>query len=147
MEMSELPSLPNNPRLLHFPSLHTLEHFLFKLCSQLQPSDLRDFTRPYGHTDTSRVTNRSTAQPRLLPHTNTMTRPKVDPDKRQRTANACDSCKRRKQKVCRFRCHYNPSSMVNGLQMTPTAIAMTVVHPALAPCTISLALIANTLPV
>ncbi|CAF9927960.1 MAG: hypothetical protein ALECFALPRED_003918 [Alectoria fallacina] len=27
-----------------------------------------------------------------------MTRPKVDPDKRQRTANACDSCKRRKQK-------------------------------------------------
>ena len=29
-----------------------------------------------------------------------MTRPKVDPEKRQRTANACDSCKRRKQKVC-----------------------------------------------
>lgn len=29
-----------------------------------------------------------------------MTRPKVDPDKRQRTAQACDSCKRRKQKVC-----------------------------------------------
>lgn len=28
-----------------------------------------------------------------------MTRPKVDPDKRQRTACACDSCKRRKQKV------------------------------------------------
>ncbi|KAI2642523.1 hypothetical protein GGS21DRAFT_486344 [Xylaria nigripes] len=28
-----------------------------------------------------------------------MTRPKVDPDKRQRTAQACDSCKRRKQKV------------------------------------------------
>ena len=28
-----------------------------------------------------------------------MTRPKVDPDKRQRTANACDSCKKRKQKV------------------------------------------------
>lgn len=27
-----------------------------------------------------------------------MTRPKVDPEKRQRTANACDSCKRRKQK-------------------------------------------------
>ncbi|KAK8056563.1 hypothetical protein PG993_001790 [Apiospora rasikravindrae] len=27
-----------------------------------------------------------------------MTRPKVDPDKRQRTACACDSCKRRKQK-------------------------------------------------
>ncbi|KAI0184690.1 fungal-specific transcription factor domain-containing protein [Xylaria flabelliformis] len=27
-----------------------------------------------------------------------MTRPKVDPDKRQRTAQACDSCKRRKQK-------------------------------------------------
>ncbi|KAK8026896.1 fungal specific transcription factor domain-containing protein [Apiospora marii] len=30
-----------------------------------------------------------------------MTRPKVDPDKRQRTACACDSCKRRKQKVSR----------------------------------------------
>lgn len=29
-----------------------------------------------------------------------MTRPKVDDDKRQRTAQACDSCKRRKQKVC-----------------------------------------------
>ncbi|PMD20305.1 hypothetical protein NA56DRAFT_177620 [Hyaloscypha hepaticicola] len=28
-----------------------------------------------------------------------MTRPKVDPDKRQRTAQACESCKRRKQKV------------------------------------------------
>ncbi|KAH8791387.1 fungal-specific transcription factor domain-containing protein [Hyaloscypha finlandica] len=27
-----------------------------------------------------------------------MTRPKVDPDKRQRTAQACESCKRRKQK-------------------------------------------------
>ncbi|KAH6720096.1 hypothetical protein BKA61DRAFT_229477 [Leptodontidium sp. MPI-SDFR-AT-0119] len=27
-----------------------------------------------------------------------MTRPKVDPDKRIRTAQACDSCKRRKQK-------------------------------------------------
>ena len=31
-----------------------------------------------------------------------MTRPKVDPDKRQRTACACDSCKRRKQKVSIF---------------------------------------------
>jgi len=29
----------------------------------------------------------------------TMTRPKVDPDKRIRTAQACESCKRRKQKV------------------------------------------------
>lgn len=28
-----------------------------------------------------------------------MTRPKVSEDKRQRTAHACDSCKRRKQKV------------------------------------------------
>lgn len=28
-----------------------------------------------------------------------MTRPKVSPDKRQRTAQACESCKRRKQKV------------------------------------------------
>ncbi|KAK3302021.1 uncharacterized protein B0T15DRAFT_404011 [Chaetomium strumarium] len=28
-----------------------------------------------------------------------MTRPKVPDDKRQRTAQACDSCKRRKQKV------------------------------------------------
>lgn len=28
-----------------------------------------------------------------------MTRPKVDPEKRQRIANACDACKRRKQKV------------------------------------------------
>lgn len=32
----------------------------------------------------------------------TMTRPKVPDDKRQRTAQACDSCKRRKQKVCCF---------------------------------------------
>ncbi|KAG0646782.1 Filamentous growth regulator 27 [Hyphodiscus hymeniophilus] len=32
-----------------------------------------------------------------------MTRPKVDPDKRQRTAQACDSCKRRKQKVSTIR--------------------------------------------
>ncbi|KAL0473551.1 hypothetical protein QR685DRAFT_434424 [Neurospora intermedia] len=32
-----------------------------------------------------------------------MTRPKVPDDKRQRTAQACDSCKRRKQKVrCLF---------------------------------------------
>lgn len=29
----------------------------------------------------------------------TMTRPKVPPDQRQRTAQACESCKRRKQKV------------------------------------------------
>ncbi|PTB81115.1 hypothetical protein M440DRAFT_1321921 [Trichoderma longibrachiatum ATCC 18648] len=28
-----------------------------------------------------------------------MTRPRVPDDKRQRTARACDSCKRRKQKV------------------------------------------------
>ncbi|KAI3539220.1 hypothetical protein CPAR01_15239 [Colletotrichum paranaense] len=28
-----------------------------------------------------------------------MTRPKVPDDKRQRTAQACDTCKRRKQKV------------------------------------------------
>ena len=28
-----------------------------------------------------------------------MTRPKVNPENRQRTANACDSCKRRKQKA------------------------------------------------
>ncbi|KAF6818913.1 hypothetical protein CSOJ01_01570 [Colletotrichum sojae] len=28
-----------------------------------------------------------------------MTRPKVPEDKRQRTAQACDTCKRRKQKV------------------------------------------------
>ena len=33
-----------------------------------------------------------------------MTRPRVDPEKRQRTANACDSCKRRKQKVCSIPC-------------------------------------------
>ncbi|KAI1115926.1 fungal-specific transcription factor domain-containing protein [Nemania sp. NC0429] len=50
-----------------------------------------------------------------------MTRPKVDPDKRQRTAQACDSCKRRKQKcnglrpcnTCTKRqleCQYTPSS-------------------------------------
>ncbi|KAH8159573.1 hypothetical protein CIB48_g8678 [Xylaria polymorpha] len=50
-----------------------------------------------------------------------MTRPKVDPDKRQRTAQACDSCKRRKQKcngvkpcnTCTKRsldCHYTSSS-------------------------------------
>lgn len=31
-----------------------------------------------------------------------MTRPKVPDDKRQRTAQACDSCKRRKQKVGAF---------------------------------------------
>ncbi|KAI9812163.1 MAG: hypothetical protein M1827_004829 [Pycnora praestabilis] len=35
-----------------------------------------------------------------------MTRPKVDPDKRQRTAQACDSCKRRKQK-CNGLCPCN----------------------------------------
>ncbi|KAI1319391.1 hypothetical protein F5Y16DRAFT_414268 [Xylariaceae sp. FL0255] len=51
-----------------------------------------------------------------------MTRPKVDPDKRQRTAQACDSCKRRKQKcnglkpcnTCTKRqleCHYTPSNL------------------------------------
>ncbi|KAI0099672.1 fungal-specific transcription factor domain-containing protein [Nemania sp. FL0031] len=50
-----------------------------------------------------------------------MTRPKVDPDKRQRTAQACDSCKRRKQKcnglrpcnTCTKRqldCQYTPSN-------------------------------------
>lgn len=50
-----------------------------------------------------------------------MTRPKVDPDKRQRTAQACDSCKRRKQKcnglrpcnTCTKRqldCQYTPNS-------------------------------------
>ncbi|KAI0816555.1 fungal-specific transcription factor domain-containing protein [Xylaria sp. FL0064] len=50
-----------------------------------------------------------------------MTRPKVDPDKRQRTAQACDSCKRRKQKcngekpcnTCTKRqldCQYNTST-------------------------------------
>ncbi|KAI0388637.1 hypothetical protein F5Y17DRAFT_190133 [Xylariaceae sp. FL0594] len=51
-----------------------------------------------------------------------MTRPKVDPDKRQRTAQACESCKRRKQKcnglkpcnTCTKRnisCHYAPASL------------------------------------
>ncbi|KAI0535531.1 fungal-specific transcription factor domain-containing protein [Xylaria digitata] len=51
-----------------------------------------------------------------------MTRPKVDPDKRQRTAQACDSCKRRKQKcngekpcnTCTKRqldCQYTSSSL------------------------------------
>ncbi|KAI1335514.1 fungal-specific transcription factor domain-containing protein [Xylariaceae sp. FL0016] len=51
-----------------------------------------------------------------------MTRPKVDPDKRQRTAQACDSCKRRKQKcngvrpcnTCTKRqleCQYTPTSL------------------------------------
>ncbi|KAK3176026.1 hypothetical protein OEA41_007348 [Lepraria neglecta] len=34
-----------------------------------------------------------------------MTPPKVDPEKRQRTANACDTCKRRKQKR-NFKCTY-----------------------------------------
>ncbi|KAI1492157.1 hypothetical protein F5X96DRAFT_412866 [Biscogniauxia mediterranea] len=51
-----------------------------------------------------------------------MTRPKVDPDKRQRTAQACDSCKRRKQKcnglkpcnTCTKRqleCQYTPTNL------------------------------------
>ncbi|KAI0023273.1 fungal-specific transcription factor domain-containing protein [Xylariomycetidae sp. FL0641] len=51
-----------------------------------------------------------------------MTRPKVDPDKRQRTAQACDSCKRRKQKcnglrpcnTCTKRhldCQYSPTNL------------------------------------
>ncbi|KAL2181787.1 fungal-specific transcription factor domain-containing protein [Thermothelomyces heterothallicus CBS 202.75] len=50
-----------------------------------------------------------------------MTRPKVPDDKRQRTAQACDSCKRRKQKcngmnpcqTCQRRklsCHYTPNN-------------------------------------
>jgi hypothetical protein len=38
-----------------------------------------------------------------------MTRPKVPDDKRQRTAQACDSCKRRKQKVgCVFPTSFRP---------------------------------------
>lgn len=37
-----------------------------------------------------------------------MTRPKIDPEKRQRTANACNSCKRRKQKVSYFLQARNP---------------------------------------
>ncbi|KAI1433592.1 fungal-specific transcription factor domain-containing protein [Xylaria sp. CBS 124048] len=57
-----------------------------------------------------------------------MTRPKVDPDKRQRTAQACDSCKRRKQKcngqtpcsTCTKRglvCQYTPTALDHsGLQ-------------------------------
>lgn len=56
-----------------------------------------------------------------------MTRPKVDPDKRQRTAQACDSCKRRKQKcnglkpcsTCMKRnleCQYTPASLEAGSQ-------------------------------
>ncbi|KAI0887367.1 uncharacterized protein GGS22DRAFT_108276 [Annulohypoxylon maeteangense] len=56
-----------------------------------------------------------------------MTRPKVDPDKRQRTAQACDSCKRRKQKcnglkpcsTCLKRsldCLYTPTSLETGSQ-------------------------------
>ncbi|KAI1766352.1 fungal-specific transcription factor domain-containing protein [Hypoxylon sp. FL1150] len=56
-----------------------------------------------------------------------MTRPKVDPDKRQRTAQACDSCKRRKQKcnglqrcsTCEKRnleCMYTPTSLETGSQ-------------------------------
>ncbi|KAI1175995.1 fungal-specific transcription factor domain-containing protein [Nemania sp. FL0916] len=60
-----------------------------------------------------------------------MTRPKVDPDKRQRTAQACDSCKRRKQKcnglrpcnTCTKRqldCQYTPSSSdISGPQDSP----------------------------
>ncbi|KAI1127512.1 fungal-specific transcription factor domain-containing protein [Nemania abortiva] len=62
-----------------------------------------------------------------------MTRPKVDPDKRQRTAQACDSCKRRKQKcnglrpcnTCTKRqldCQYTPSSSDSaGPQDSPPA--------------------------
>ncbi|KAI1378225.1 hypothetical protein F4677DRAFT_387110 [Hypoxylon crocopeplum] len=56
-----------------------------------------------------------------------MTRPKVDPDKRQRTAQACDSCKRRKQKcngskpcnTCNKRnleCLYTPTNLETGSQ-------------------------------
>lgn len=42
-----------------------------------------------------------------------MTRPKVPDDKRQRTAQACDSCKRRKQKVrCLFDLSYLSSPVL-----------------------------------
>ncbi|KAK2741991.1 hypothetical protein CKAH01_01418 [Colletotrichum kahawae] len=37
-----------------------------------------------------------------------MTRPKVPEDKRQRTAQACDTCKRRKQKVSPTFPHHVP---------------------------------------
>lgn len=59
-----------------------------------------------------------------------MTRPKVDPDKRQRTAQACDSCKRRKQKcnglkpcnTCTRRnleCSYTPNNPDHGPASPP----------------------------
>lgn len=40
-----------------------------------------------------------------------MTRPKVPPEARQRIAQACDSCKRRKQKVLLDRPHYASASV------------------------------------
>ncbi|KAK3388209.1 hypothetical protein B0T20DRAFT_365469 [Sordaria brevicollis] len=45
-----------------------------------------------------------------------MTRPKVPDDKRQRTAQACDSCKRRKQKV---RCLSNLFCLLSRLLRHP----------------------------
>ncbi|KAL0931764.1 uncharacterized protein CTRU02_212717 [Colletotrichum truncatum] len=51
-----------------------------------------------------------------------MTRPKVPEDKRQRTAQACDTCKRRKQKVstCLF---YVPVSPPRSLPETQTMLS------------------------
>ncbi|KAF6834286.1 hypothetical protein CMUS01_06217 [Colletotrichum musicola] len=56
-----------------------------------------------------------------------MTRPKVPEDKRQRTAQACDTCKRRKQKVSvTFSSHIpclppsEPTGSRAGTQMIPS---------------------------
>ncbi|KAI3336882.1 hypothetical protein HD806DRAFT_21519 [Xylariaceae sp. AK1471] len=51
-----------------------------------------------------------------------MTRPKVDPDKRQRTAQACDSCKRRKQKCNGFRPCNTCTKRQLDCQYTPTGL-------------------------
>jgi len=55
-----------------------------------------------------------------------MTRPKVDPEKRQRTANACDSCKRRKQKASRPRAppEFNRGFIRTTLQLTYCLISV-----------------------
>ncbi|OBR13988.1 Fungal specific transcription factor domain-containing protein [Colletotrichum higginsianum IMI 349063] len=50
-----------------------------------------------------------------------MTRPKVPEDKRQRTAQACDTCKRRKQKVSPHFSHL-PSTYLHFYHSITTGI-------------------------
>jgi hypothetical protein len=75
-------------------------------CPTVQPRRGPRIRRPHPRLCTA-VAIRSFGRPlRLLQGWSTrsgirhaMTRPKVPPDQRQRTAQACESCKRRKQKV------------------------------------------------